>query len=247
VEAANGREDLIKAWRFGLWDIVAGGMFDDLWDQAAHVLPPFKIPESWSLNRSFDWRSSRPFSVGWWAVSDGTTAPNGKTYARGSLFRVAEWYGWISGKPNEGSKMLAVDVAKGILDREAQMGIKGRVRQGPADSSIFDTENGMGIAADVQKAGVRWERADKSPGSRKNGWERVRMYLKAARDKPGEEPGLYVFQTCRQFFRTVPMAPRDPVDPDDLDSTCEDHIADDTRYELLHVKRTLTSHKILGV
>jgi hypothetical protein len=30
VASANGRTDLIKAWRFGLWDIVADGTFDDL-------------------------------------------------------------------------------------------------------------------------------------------------------------------------------------------------------------------------
>lgn len=32
VASANGRQDLIQAWCYGFWDIVAGGMFDDvLW------------------------------------------------------------------------------------------------------------------------------------------------------------------------------------------------------------------------
>ena len=42
------------------------------------------------IDRSFDWGSSKPFSVGWWAESDGTTAPNGKTYPRGSLSKDGE-------------------------------------------------------------------------------------------------------------------------------------------------------------
>jgi hypothetical protein len=251
VEAANGREDLIKAWRWGLWDIVAGGMFDDLYREASHVLPPFTIPAAWKLDRSFDWGSSRPFSVGWWAESDGTTATladgTTRTFPRGSLFRLGEWYGWIPNKPNEGSKMLAVDVGRGILEREAHMGLKGRVRPGPADSSIFDTENGVCIATDMEKVGCRWERADKSPGSRKNGWERLRSYLKAARDGSKDDPHLYVFSNCRQWIRTVPVLPRDDTDPDDVDTAAEDHPADETRYRLLAVKREVKAQKLSGV
>jgi hypothetical protein len=224
IAAANGREDLIKAWRFGLWDLISGGMFDDLWKPDVHVIPPFKVPQSWRLDRSFDFGSSRPFSVCWWAESDGTTAPNGRTYPRGSLFLISEWYGMQPNKPNEGLKMLAVDIAKGIVEREKAMGLAARIRPGPADSSIYDVVNGVCIADDMARHGVRWERADKSPGSRKTGWERMRMFLKHARDNPTTEPGLYTFNTCRTgFIRTVPVLPRDEKDPDDADSDAEDH------------------------
>src|SRR5262249_34206414 len=69
--AAHGRRDLIKAWRHGEWDIVAGGMFDDLWRPDPHVLPPFPIPSSWPVDRAFDWGSAEPFfgrvvgGIGW--------------------------------------------------------------------------------------------------------------------------------------------------------------------------------------
>ena len=53
---------------------VAGGMFDDVWKRDVHVIAPFEIPHSWEITRSFDWGSSKPFSVGWWAESDGTEA-----------------------------------------------------------------------------------------------------------------------------------------------------------------------------
>ena len=60
------------AWLWGDWDITSGGMFDDIWDRGQNVVKPFTIPHGWRLFRSFDWGSSKPFSVGWWAESDGS-------------------------------------------------------------------------------------------------------------------------------------------------------------------------------
>lgn len=238
-----GNPALVRAMKMGDWNIVAGGMFDDVWSEPRHVLPPFKIPSSWRIDRSFDWGSSKPFSVGWWAESDGTEATlndgTKRTFPRGSIFRIGEWYGW-NGKPNEGCRMLAVEIARGIPKMESDIGIAGRVKPGPADSAIYDTQNGVCIADDMARAGVRWEKADKSPGSRKNGWERLRKMLKSALAETPEEPALYVFDTCRHFIRTVPVLPRDEKIPDDVDSDAEDHVADETRYRVLMPKRTAT-------
>ncbi len=236
--AGLGNPELVRAMLEGDWDIVAGGMLDDLWRRGIHVIDePFKIPESWYVNRSFDWGSSKPFSVGWWAESDGTMAPNGRTYPRGTLFRFDEWYGW-NGKANQGLKMLAVDIADGIKKREATM--PHIVKPGPADTSIFDAENGVCIVDDMAKRGVRWEKADKSPGSRKTGWERLRKYLKASIPESGmpmEDPGIFIFSNCTQWIRTVPILPRSErginPDPDDVDTRAEDHAGDETRYRIM--------------
>ena len=230
VASAAGNEALLKAWREGDWDIVAGGMFDDLWKRDKHVLEPFAIPSSWYVDRAFDWGSSKPFSVLWFAESDGTEAPDGRTYPAGTIFVIGEWYGW-NGKPNEGLKMLATDIAK-QLPQHAPV-FAGKVQPGPADTSIFDAENGVCIADDMREEGIDWTRADKSPGSRKTGWERIRRYLKAATQFPMEEPGLFVFNTCTQWIRTVPVLPRSERDPDDVDTKAEDHAGDTTRYRLM--------------
>jgi hypothetical protein len=236
------------AWLEGSWDIVAGGMFDDVWDPRVHVVRPFIVPSSWRIDRSFDWGSSRPFSVGWWAESDGSDYVDGdgklRSSVRGDLYRIHEWYGW-TGEPNEGVKMLATEIAKGIIQREVDWGIHRRVQAGPADSSIFDVENGNCIADDMmgdvrlddgrEFSGPEFERADKSPGSRKTGWEQMRKRFKAAiPPKIGmrEEPGLFVFSTCEQFQRTVPVLPRDEKDMDDIDTDAEDHIGDEARYRV---------------
>lgn len=248
IKASARNEAELQAWLYGSWDIVAGGMFDDVWKQKVHVVKPFQIPSSWRIDRSFDWGSSKPFSVGWWAESDGSDYIDGdgrlRSSVRGDLFRIAEWYGW-NGKPNEGLKMLAVDIGKGIKEREHEWGIADRVKPGPADSSIYDVENGMCIADDMEKkvrldngrevAGPKFEKADKSSGSRKTGWEQMRKRFKASQ-KPEiglrEDPGLFVFANCDNFARTVPVLPRKEKDMDDIDSESEDHIADETRYRV---------------
>jgi hypothetical protein len=248
-----------RAWLMGDWDVVAGGMFDDVWDSTQHIVRAFMIPASWRMDRTFDWGSSKPFSVGWWAESDGSdiTLPDGTTRStvKGDQYRFAEWYGW-SGKSNQGLRMLATDVAAGIIEREITMGIYGRVKPGAADSSIWDVENGNSIAADMGKSvkikgstykGVEWTRSDKSPGSRKAGWEKTRKYLKQALKPsvlnrknervivPRENPGMFVFDNCKMFIDLFPVLPRDEEDMDDVDTESEDHIGDEVRYKILSI------------
>lgn len=260
ASARNAAE--LAAWLDGSWDIVAGGMFDDVWDPKVHVVKPFPIPRSWRIDRSFDWGSSKPFSVGWWAESDGSDYVDGhgnvRSSVRGDIFRIFEWYGW-TGEPNEGLKMLATEIAKGIIQRECDWGIHGRVKPGPADSSIFDVENGNCINDDMMEdvrledgrefSGPEFERADKSPGSRKTGWEQMRKRFKdAIPPKVGmrENPGLFVFSNCEQFQRTVPVLPRDEKDMDDINSDAEDHVGDETRYRVRALVRPAPSGKVTG-
>lgn len=225
-----GNPELVRAMRMGDWDIVSGGMLDDLWRRDTHVIEPFEIPSSWYVDRSFDWGSSKPFSVLWWAESDGTQASNGRHYPPGTIFLINEWYGW-DGRPNHGLKMLAVEIARGIVEREAEWPLE--VEAGPADSSIFDAENGVCIADDMAAESVGWLEADKSPGSRVTGWERLRKLLKASLQKPMEDPGLFVFSNSAQWIRTVPVLPRDQRKPDDVDTHAEDHAGDATRYRIM--------------
>lgn len=238
-----------EAWLDGDWDIVAGGMFDDIWSER-NVVAPFEVPVSWRIDRAFDWGSSKPFSVGWYAESDGTdlTMPDGRVYStvRGDLFRIREWYGF-TGQPNQGVRMSASDIAEGIVEREILWRLRGvdwcRVQDGPADTSIFTVENGNSYAMNMAEPvhlngdiydGVDWLEADKRPGSRKMGWEQMREMIEAANPKPGlprERPALFVVgERNPQFLRTVLSLPRSEKDPDDADTDAEDHVADEVRY-----------------
>ena len=135
--------------------------------------------------------------------------------------------------------MTDTDIGKGIAEREKAMGY--RISAGPADSSIFDALPGKtSPAEEMNKHGATFVAADKSPGSRKPGWEIIRRLLQeAAKDRP-EAPGMWVVDTCRQFIRTIPTLPRSDRDPDDADTNAEDHIADEVRYRCLATRHTFT-------
>lgn len=269
IRAAARNESELRAWLDGSWDIVAGGMFDDIWfsHRSDIVVPPFEVPASWTITRAYDHGSTKPFCVGWFAESDGTDLifPEGSgrrmmSTRPGDLFLVKEYYGW-RGQPNEGSRMLVPEIAKNIIECEIKWGWRSkdgtrtRVKRGPADTSIFDENNGVCIADDFERPvliggikhrGIVWERADKGPGSREQGWEQLRKRLKATKRPEGgirEVPGLFISSECTHWLRTVPTLPRDEKKIDDVDTESEDHIGDMTRYRLRYETRTLTSSR----
>lgn len=229
-----GSPSMVKALRWGIWDIVAGGAIDDVWEPSTHIIPPFQIPRTWRVTRAFDWGSSHPFSVGWWATTDDSRVMVGnraRTFYPGTKIRLAEYYGWNGKDANVGIRMIAPEIARRIVEIEKFLPFRRQIRPGPADSSIYDSD--VTIAADMARVGVRWVEADKRPGSRKAGLERLRSMLRASFKSPMEESGLFVFDTCLQFIRTVPTLPRNLADPDDVDKKAEDHVYDETRYEIM--------------
>lgn len=273
----------LAAWKHGSWTVASGGILEDVWDNDVHNVPPFNIPHTWVIDRAFDWGSSKPFSVGWFAVSDGSSIQfaNGRTMRtlKGDTFMVREWYG-TNGQPNEGLGLLARDISEGIVEREAkwswrQPGLKRsdcRVIDGPADNAIFDTENGVCIADDMETKvtwrgalyrGITWTLADKKPGSRKLGWEALRQALKNSlpykevedpvtkeRKKvsiPREFPGFFVVGLhCPYWIEHVPNLPRDKKDPDDVDTESEDHDGDMTRYRIRQMGFVTKPGKVIG-
>lgn len=205
----SGSAALVKAWLEGSWDEVEGTFFSEF-DYEKHVITQaFELPKHWPLFRAMDWGSARPFSVGWYAVSDGTLLP------RGALYKFQEWYG-MDEKPNVGLKLSANLVARGVLNRE-----KRRVNYGVADPSIFANNGGPSIAEMMLVEGCHWLRAD---NAREAGWEQVRKRLAA------DPPLLYFHSSCAHTIRTLPFLQHDDKDPEDLDTEAEDHAADETRY-----------------
>jgi hypothetical protein len=248
-----GNEALVKAMRDGDWNIVSGGAFDDVWSNKV-IISQFIIPPSWRLDRSFDWGSSHPFAVAWWAQADGSEAlVNGVKFCppRGSIIMIAEWYG-ASG-PNKGIKMSARDIAAGIVQREQELKQNGwiskAVNPGPADNQIINVvESGAPtIATEMASKGIRWTNSDKSSGSRRIGLELIRQRLKeAAKDTP-ESAGLWIVDNCRATLSQLPVLPRDQKNPEDVDTKAEDHMYDAIRYRVLATKQQASQIKIGGI
>lgn len=245
-----------EAWLTGSWDIVSGGLLDDVWQPEHHVLsdlrqlPIRQIPRAWTITRSFDMGTAKPFAVLWWATSNGEPLThNGKQYGtiKGDVFLVAEWYGCKVDEDNVGVRISARSIAEGILEREQDWGISGRVEVGPADGAIFnpsEVDQKLSVASDMLDVGVQWVRADKGPGSRPAGWLQLRKYLEGAvPDTSGlrEFPGLFVLPRCPAWVNLVPTLPRDDKKPDDTPPEAIDHLGDATRYFLRFARPTASS------
>lgn len=241
-------ENKREAWLYGNWDIVAGGALSDVWGRWL-ILPRFRIPKGWRVDRSFDWGSTHPFSVGFWAEANGEEAklPDGSTFCppKGSLIRIDEWYGAKELGTNKGLMLSAPEIALGIKQRELLLKqgkwIETPVLPGPADNQIRDVRESDTPTIETKMAqhGVRWAESDKAPGSRKIGLQLIRDRMQAARDANGE-PAIYFMDNCRAAIGTLPTLPRDELKPDDVDTDSEDHAYDEVRYRVLAAKRRVT-------
>ncbi len=218
-------EMLRKAWIDGSWDLLIGGFFTDVWDKDTHVLPTFKVPSSWTLSRSFDWGSSKPWAVTYFFETNGEQPnPNhllGLTeipfIPKGSVIIPTEIYGW-NGTPNEGDRAISSEIAQRVLqvDNALLTEYNTRCIPGPADTSIYDVRDGTSIGAELERHGCKWTKAYKGSGSRIAGWAIIRQMLGAAKRRDLESPHLYFFASAEHHIRTLPMQQRDKKKPEDI-------------------------------
>lgn len=235
-----GSATLVKAMRFGDWDVIEGAFFD-CWSTHKHVIPPFDIPVDWLRFRSGDWGSASPASIGWWAVvQDDHKLNDGRVLPRGALVRYREDY--IASGPGKGLKLTAEQVADRIIDRE-----KGdpKLGYGVLDPSAFKQDGGPSIAERINTKLIQarprlapFREADNSRvaraqsrdrGGPMGGWDAMRARLIGV----DGVPMLYVFSTCFDTIRTVPVLQHDAARAEDLDTHGEDHCADEIRYACL--------------
>lgn len=217
---------LKQAWLYGKWDIFDGQFFEDFKIgndkekselRFTHVIKPFDISRGeargWKLYRSYDFGYNRPFSCAWWAVD-----------YDGVIYRILELYGCTS-TPNEGVRWTPEKQFEEIsrMEREHPW-LKGRDIQGVADPSIWDASRGESVADTAARYGVYF-----TPGDNKRiaGW--MQCHYRLQFDSEGY-PRMYVFENCRGFIRTVPLLSFSASNPEDLDTSGEDHAADEWRY-----------------
>lgn len=219
----------------GDWNVYEGQVFEEFRNDASHyadrlythVIDPFIPPESWPIYRSFDFGYAKPFSVGWWTKD-----------SDGRLYRILEFYGCVKDEANVGVKMTPEEIFREIarIEREHPW-LAGKTVTGVADPAIWDASRGEAIAATAERLGVYFERGD---NRRVAGW--MQLHNRLAFDERGV-PMLYVFSTCREFVRTVPILQYSRTHAEDVDSDMEDHIADETRYLCMLVPMSPTKKR----
>ena len=220
-ELENLPPTLRAAWKDGRWDVYEGQFFEDFRDDPehyqdrrwTHVIEPFEIPDGWTICRSYDFGYGKPFSCAWWAVDyDGT------------IYRIMELYG-CTRTPNEGVKWTPDQQFSEIHKTETQHPwLKGKNILGVADPAIWDASRGESIADTAARYGVYFTKGD---NERIAGWMQCHYRLQFNEDG---YPRMYVFNTCRAFIRTIPLLIYDEHKVEDLDTTMEDHVADEWRY-----------------
>lgn len=227
-----GSAALVKAMRWGDWDVVEGAFFD-CWDQKRHVITPFEIPKDWTRFRSGDWGSAKPFSFGWWAVvGEKFRTPQGIWLPRGCLIRYREWYGCQPGKPNAGLKLHADKVGSHLAILEAD---DPKLGGGVLDPAAFSEDGGPPISERINAELIKRKLVPFRPADNKRvpgrgamgGWDQMRGRLVG--DDDGM-PMIVCFSICTDSIRTIPALQHDPLKPEDLDSDMEDHAADEWRY-----------------
>ena len=92
--------------------------------------------------------------------------------------------------------------------------------------------SGPSIAEEMIREGLRWRPSDRSPGARVAGKNRLHEVLKV--DEYSDQPGLKIFNTCRQILADLPVIPSDPRGSDDIDPRySSDHSYDSLRYGVM--------------
>ena len=228
---------LRSAWLEGRWDVFEGAYFEEFratpdpyeCDLAGisieealedhrwtHVIKPFKVPRHWECYRGYDWGYGKPYSLLWVFISPDET-----------MYVAVEDYG-CTGTPNEGVKWTNKQQADECQRVEAEHPLlTGRTISGWADPSIWDGSHdtyGVSAAEEFEKHGIWFEKGN---NARIAGWMQIRERLKF--DENGYAK-LYIFDTCPNLIRTIPLMMFDEHKVEDLDTKLEDHALDSLRY-----------------
>lgn len=225
---------------YGNWDSFAGAFFEEIklrpdlsmcetagispqealrHHRYTHVIEPFDInaPDKmgWPLFRSYDFGYNKPWSMGYW-----TQSPDGVVY------RIAEYYGW-NGNPDEGNKWPAAQQFQACREFERQMFGSRKFTDSVADPAIWNKSYGESVAEVAAKYGIYFTPGD---NSRILGWQQCHYRMQL--DEWGR-PRMYVFSTCKNWIRTAPLMMYSQTQPEDMDTSLEDHICDEMRYFLM--------------
>jgi len=232
-----GSPELVRAMRWGEWDIFAGQMF--ALSRERHVVEALPVPDDARLLMTYDWGFGAPFSVGWWWV-DGD----------GRLYRHAEWYGAREDGDGWGGLRLTDDeVAEGIIRRERELGIWGRpvtrlaghdcaaprprYEGGGQSPSTAETFAARGLSLLCRNHSRRQKI--------RQFHARLRVPGGADGTPTGELPMLVCYPGCEAFLRTIPALLVNDKDPEDIDSEGEDHGYDEACLACMEIPLTGSS------
>lgn len=202
----------------GDWSALAGQFFPEF-SKDRHVAD-ISIPPGCKMEMWIDWGYDPHYGICQWVAC----LPNGRLYV---------CYEWKFNGAQAKEKLVASEVAKRIKDytnNEVLPLVKAkRITRRIADPAMWsgDGHSGEDYAETFARCGVQLTKAD---NDRVMGWGRLRHWFRLA---PDGLPWIMYHPRCVTSIRTIPGLVRDKNDPDDVDTTGEDHPADASRYGVM--------------
>ena len=200
-----------RMYLYGDWDVFEGMYFDE-WNEEIHVVKPFELGNVFRFI-GIDYGYSAPSAVGWFAVTE-----DGHIYMYRELYE---------------ERLLYSELAEKILEMTPK---REKIAYAVADPAIWGDrphqrdavrgENGAEVMSKVFGERITLMKGD---NNRVPGWLRFRQYLHPV----DGDAKFKVFSNCRNAIRTIPQMVFDERNPEDLDTTGEDHACDAIRYGLM--------------
>jgi PBSX family phage terminase large subunit len=201
-----------SAWRDGDWDVFSGMSFPQF-DPDLHVIQPFQIPAHWPKWRAIDWGTGAPFCCLWLA----------KDLDRNRVFVYREIY------------------QNRLTDREQARLVKEltppdeRITITYADPSMWSTKNLQGVwgstADEYAAEGIILTKANNDRIGGKRNVDRILATL------PDGRPGVQFFDNCTHIAEQLASLVSAKKNPEDVDTTLEDHAYDAFKYGLTNQPR----------
>lgn len=217
-------ENKKKALLEGSWDTFEGQVFQEF-SRGLHVMAPIVPSPSFPHFLSFDWGYSDKSAFAAYAHALVPTKVDGIDFNR--IITYQEWYGSLK-SPQEWAEQIYKQAATKKFVR------------GYCDPAMMNTgtDGSTSISKLMQKKwkqlhGYNWLTMRKGNNNRINRVATVHNWLKMA---PDNIPYWVITSNCQNLIRTLPELVYDENNPDDVDTTQEDHAYDSAGYFMVMQK-----------
>lgn len=242
--SASGDAELLRAWLNGEWNIARGAMFSDVADETtqrlrhADILAMLRMPSTGGAVEDLGKITPlREGVYGYLAGDWGQSAP-AVCFAAARILRAL-------GPFPKGSLVLMDEISSADPDNRAR-GLQwpiGTFAEAIDDMVTLNGVNRCGALDDAKglqpddtliKQMLLYNFNFVRPmKNRRSGWATMRELLYNSKEKNGK-PGLWISDRCKGWWETVPILPRMPDKPEDVDTRAVDHWADACRYACVY-------------
>jgi hypothetical protein len=203
--AVGGDKALLRAWRYGDWDVLAGTYFS--FDEKKNVAVPPPMPDYLPRWMSIDWGYTHQTAV-LWAVDFGD---------RAYVYRER---GYTSTDPVSLGMYLA-EVNGDEPVQNIYLSPDAFARRTSENTVATDLHDGFRRAHEMRGCALL-PAPEPAFNDRVNGWQSVAAGLQHGR--------LMISPSCSELIRTLPAMVRDPKKPNDIQKVEGDDFCDSLRY-----------------